>query len=162
MRKVARPVGEGPDGVGDAPGTEVVASPAAQTAGDVADTHLTLRTPLSGVPLDGVHPGLHISNGRVPGTSTADSAEAELGPQWSSSQATQRHEVIMETQPLLLPTPAAIAAVRAVLSTLTTRDDAVGAAKSLLFNTLLLFGRERAIRADKSSASQVEPSENKF
>lgn len=76
---------------------------------------LSAGTPLVGVLLDGVHPSLHARSPSGPGVVDDGPAEAKSGPQWSSSQATQRHEVVMERQPLLLPTPAAIAAVSAVL-----------------------------------------------
>lgn len=92
----------------------------------------------AGILLDKIHPGLHPSN---PSAAHGLSAPA-LGPQWSSWQATDRTEMVEAAQPELAPTQEALALVNFVLAALMTWTDTTGAAKALLFNTLLLFRRE--------------------
>lgn len=123
-------------------------------------TTLAVGAPFAGVLLDGVHPGQLDSSVVAPTAGSDDPEEPEIGSQWYYSQATQRQEVGQDTQPILAPTPQAIASVRGVLSSMSMREDAGEAAKALLFNALLLFGRECAIKAGPDSVPSREPSDN--
>lgn len=153
-------------GTGDRQAVPGLWAPTAVANGSVgvAGGTATADESFAGVLLDGLHPGLRTPHQprdpALPLRASVAPVEADMGPTWSSSQATQRHEIVKDTQPFLSPTPEALASVKSLLVSLSARDDAGGAAKTLLFNTLLLFGRERAIRFAHRLCAGAEPSES--
>lgn len=158
--------GEKLGGTGDGqvvPGLWAHAAVAKGSVG-VAGGTATADQSFAGVCLDGVNPRLRTPHQSrdpaLPLSASAAPVEADMGPRWSSSQATQRHEFVRDTQPFLSPTPEALESVKSLLVSLSARDDAGGAAKTLLFNNLLLFGRKRSIRSAHPLCAVAEPSES--